>query len=79
MLVTEREPPTTEPVPEREIPVPFVGEEVDVVFRFPLFPYRRPVRVPRMGLLVNVCVPLQVFEVVVPNAREKLFAARTIG
>src|SRR6185437_14768981 len=39
----------------------------------------RPVSVPRIGLFVKVCVPAQVFEVVVPKAREMVFAEFTSG
>ena len=37
----------------------------------------RPIREPRIGLLVKVCVPPHVLEVVVPKASEKVVAEPT--
>ena len=57
-------------------------EVVEMAYVAPLFPAMRPEKVERTGALVNVCVPPQVLDVVVPKATESVGVAppdETIG
>ena len=64
---------------EPERPRPKVAVEVAEVLSVPLFPYMTPESAPRIGAVVKVCVPPQVFEVEVPNARESTLFVFCIG
>jgi hypothetical protein len=58
---------------------PMLSEEVETAYVVPPFAPTRPEKVESTGAFVNVCVPPQVLEVVVPNASDIAFTARVSG
>ncbi len=65
-------------VPALPVMLAFI-EVVETAYVAPLLPAIRPENVERTGALVNVCVPAQVLEVVVPKARAIVLVERVSG